>query len=133
MPLDHSNAPSFVPVAAECRFAGEAHWNDCSIEHHELVTSNPAEWPGYETRLLYAFVPDAAESEKEPQANCGTAAPFEVFERGGKICFQIGVQRFTLDYDFEVQEDLDFMKQMLEVALGSLVDQAVPSRTPLDD
>lgn len=122
MPLDQSGPSSLVPVAvaAECRFVGEEQWKDCSIEHHELVTSTPAEWPGYETRLLYAFVPDPAESEKESQANCEAVASFEVFERGGKICFQIGVQRFTLDYDFEGQEDLDFMKQMLEHALGSL-------------
>jgi len=119
MSLDQSSPSSFVPVAAECRFVGEEQWKDCSIEHHELVTANPTEWPGYETRLLYAVVPSPAESETDPQSNLGVE-PFEVFERAGKICFQVGVQRFTLDYDFEDQEDLDFMKHMLEVALASL-------------
>jgi hypothetical protein len=41
------------PVAAECNFVGTKEWGRCSIEHHNLVQSEPHKWPGYQTRLLY--------------------------------------------------------------------------------
>lgn len=41
------------PVAAECNFVGTKEWGRCSIEHHNLVQSEPHNWPGYQTRLLY--------------------------------------------------------------------------------
>ena len=41
------------PVAAECKFDSESEWGRCSVEHHNLVQSEPHNWPGYQTRLLY--------------------------------------------------------------------------------
>jgi len=41
------------PVAAEYKFDREETWGRCSIEHHNLVQSEPERWPGYKTRLLY--------------------------------------------------------------------------------
>lgn len=41
------------PVAGQCKFSCEQKWQPCSVEHHYHVLANPAEWPGYETRLLY--------------------------------------------------------------------------------
>ena len=45
------------PVAAECNFVGTKEWGRCSIEHHNLVQSEPHNWPGYQTRLLYTSPP----------------------------------------------------------------------------
>lgn len=45
------------PVAAECKFDQEKEWGRCSVEHHNLVQSEPNKWPGYQTRLLYATPP----------------------------------------------------------------------------
>ena len=45
------------PVAAECNFVGTKEWGRCSIEHHNLVQSEPHKWPGYQTRLLYTSPP----------------------------------------------------------------------------
>jgi hypothetical protein len=45
--------PKQEPVAAECKFDREKEWGRCSVEHHNLVQSEPHAWPGYETRLLY--------------------------------------------------------------------------------
>lgn len=42
------------PVAGQCKFSCESKWLPCSVEHHYHVLSCPDEWPGYETRLLYA-------------------------------------------------------------------------------
>lgn len=41
-------------AGAQARFIGDD-WVTCSVEHHNLVQSNPSEWPGYETRLVYAL------------------------------------------------------------------------------
>lgn len=41
------------PVAAQCKFDTESEWGHCSIEHHNLVQSEPHKWPTYNTRLLY--------------------------------------------------------------------------------
>lgn len=48
------NQPAQQPVAAQSRFIGEKEWRWASVEHHNLVQATPHEWPGYETRLLYA-------------------------------------------------------------------------------
>lgn len=45
------------PVAAECNFVGTKEWGRCSIEHHNLVQSEPHKWPDYQTRLLYTSPP----------------------------------------------------------------------------
>lgn len=45
------------PVAGQCKFACEAKWKPCTVEHHYHVLANPGEWPSYETRLLYAAPP----------------------------------------------------------------------------
>ena len=50
--LDYEPAQQ-EPVAAECNFVGTKEWGRCSIEHHNLVQSEPHKWPGYQTRLLY--------------------------------------------------------------------------------
>lgn len=42
-----------VAVAAQCKFDGETLWAGCSIEHHNLVKSEPEKWPQYQVRLLY--------------------------------------------------------------------------------
>ncbi|MCG9054427.1 hypothetical protein LH442_00225 [Laribacter hongkongensis] len=42
------------PVAAQCKLSCESVWRPCSVEHHHHVLSCPDDWPGYETRLLYA-------------------------------------------------------------------------------
>ena len=52
------------PVGAECRFAGEAEWSRCSLEHHKLVQANPGDWPGYETRALYTHPAPSQERDK---------------------------------------------------------------------
>ena len=41
------------PVAAQCRFKGEAEWRHCTVAHHLHVQAHPKEWPHYETRALY--------------------------------------------------------------------------------
>jgi hypothetical protein len=41
------------PVAAQCKFDTETTWGWCSVEHHNLVQSEPDKWPQYQTRLLY--------------------------------------------------------------------------------
>lgn len=46
--------PEQEPVAGECRFEGETEWKRCSAAHHLHVQAHPNEWPGYETRALYA-------------------------------------------------------------------------------
>ena len=48
------------PVAAQSRFLTEKGWGTCTLEHHLYVKANPAEWPGYETRALYAAPQPAA-------------------------------------------------------------------------
>ena len=45
------------PVAAECNFVGTKEWGRCSVEHHNLVQSEPHKWPDYQTRLLYTSPP----------------------------------------------------------------------------
>ena len=45
------------PVAAECKFEGTKEWVRCSVEHHNLVQSEPHKWPDYQTRLLYTSPP----------------------------------------------------------------------------
>jgi len=45
------------PVAAQCKFESEDLWLPCSIEHHNLVQSEPMKWPQYQTRLLYTTPP----------------------------------------------------------------------------
>jgi len=57
------------PVAAESKFNIQIRWGPCSIEHHNLVQSEPHKWPGYQTRLLYTTPPQRTwvgltESEK---------------------------------------------------------------------
>ena len=51
------------PVAAECNFVGTKEWGRCSIEHHNLVQSEPHNWPGYQTRLLYTSHHPAQQQE----------------------------------------------------------------------
>lgn len=41
------------PVSAQCKFDTESTWSPCSVEHHNLVQSQPEKWPQYNTRLLY--------------------------------------------------------------------------------
>jgi hypothetical protein len=43
------------PVAAQCKFDTEREWSPCSVEHHNLVQSQPEKWPTYNTRLLYTL------------------------------------------------------------------------------
>jgi len=50
-------APVQEPVSAECKFEREKEWGRCSIEHHNLVQSEPHKWPDYQTRLLYTTPP----------------------------------------------------------------------------
>jgi hypothetical protein len=50
-------APVQEPVAAECKFDREQKWGRCEIAHHNLVQSEPHNWPGYQTRLLYTTPP----------------------------------------------------------------------------
>ena len=45
------------PVAAECKFDRDQKWVRCEIAHHNLVQSEPHNWPGYQTRLLYTSPP----------------------------------------------------------------------------
>ena len=45
------------PVAAQCKFDGETLWAGCSIEHYNLVKSEPEKWPQYQARLLYTSPP----------------------------------------------------------------------------
>lgn len=42
------------PVSAQCKFDTEKDWGVCSVEHHNLVQSEPHKWPQYNTRLLYS-------------------------------------------------------------------------------
>ena len=49
--------PQQEPVAAECKFDREKEWVRCSVEHHNLVQSEPHKWPDYQTRLLYTSPP----------------------------------------------------------------------------
>jgi hypothetical protein len=51
------------PVTAECNFVGTKEWGRCSIEHHNLVQSEPHKWPGYQTRLLYTSHQPAQQQE----------------------------------------------------------------------
>lgn len=48
------NQAAQQPVAAQSRFFGEKEWRWESVEQHNLVQASLHEWPGYETRLLYA-------------------------------------------------------------------------------
>jgi hypothetical protein len=57
--------PQQEPVAAECNFVGTKEWGRCSIEHHNLVQSEPHKWPGYQTRLLYT---SSQPAQQEPPA-----------------------------------------------------------------
>ena len=49
------------PGAAESKFDREKEWGRCTIEHHNLVQSEPHKWPGYQTRLLYTRPQPAAQ------------------------------------------------------------------------
>ncbi len=49
--------PQQEPVAAECKFDREEKWMRCEIAHHNLVQSEPHNWAGYQTRLLYTLPP----------------------------------------------------------------------------
>lgn len=53
------------PVAAECKFDREQKWVRCEIAHHNLVQSEPHNWPDYQTRLLYTSPPA---QQQEPTA-----------------------------------------------------------------
>ncbi len=68
-------APVQEPVAAQCKFDREQKWVWCEIAHHNLVQSEPHNWPGYQTRLLYTTPPAAQPAHQEPAesrcANCG--------------------------------------------------------------
>ena len=55
-------APEQEPVGAECKFEGLGTWGRCSVEHHNLVQSEPHKWPDYQTRLLYTS-PQPAQQE----------------------------------------------------------------------
>jgi len=46
-----------VPVAGEARFKEEHHWSPCTAAHVAMVLENPADWPNYEVRYLYAATP----------------------------------------------------------------------------
>lgn len=48
------NQAAQQPVAAQSRFIGQKDWLWASVEHHNMVQASLHEWPGYETRLLYA-------------------------------------------------------------------------------
>lgn len=54
------------PVAAQSRFLTEKGWGTCTLEHHLYVKANPVEWPGYETRALYAAPQLAAPAQAAP-------------------------------------------------------------------
>ncbi|MDM3132224.1 hypothetical protein [Citrobacter sp. CK205] len=43
------------PVAGEARFKEEHHWSPCTAAHVAMVLENPADWPNYEVRYLYAY------------------------------------------------------------------------------
>lgn len=62
-PLYTSPPAQQEPVAAECNFVGTKEWGRCSIEHHNLVQSEPHKWPGYQTRLLYTSHQPARQQE----------------------------------------------------------------------
>ena len=42
------------PVTAQSKLHGDQVWSPCGIGHHSFVQENKSEWPGYDTRLLYA-------------------------------------------------------------------------------
>ena len=65
--LDYEPAQQ-EPVAAECNFVGTKEWGRCSIEHHNLVQSEPHKWPGYQTRLLYTSPQPAQQQERLTKA-----------------------------------------------------------------
>lgn len=63
------------PVAGQSRFTSpKSDWQPCSYEHHLMVQLCPNEWPGYETRALYAL-PDRC-----------VVVPREVLERALQDC-----------------------------------------------
>jgi hypothetical protein len=64
----------------------------------------------YNLEPLYAEAPAVAQPIKE--LDFGMA--------GGKMFFEIGVQRFTLDYEPELTEDFEFMKKALTDAINSI-------------
>lgn len=62
-----------APVAGQCRFKGDKAWGNCSIEHVQMVLSDPSyAADGYEVRYLYAapLAPEAlrAALATQPQA-----------------------------------------------------------------
>ncbi len=58
-----------MPVSWQSRFCDPpAIWGECSKEHHALVKSVLHEWPGYETRELFALPPVPAPTEIEQRA-----------------------------------------------------------------
>ena len=66
------------PVAAQSRFLTEKGWGTCTLEHHLYVKANPAEWPGYETRALYAAPQPAAPA----QAATAKQSPHPEYDKG---------------------------------------------------
>lgn len=68
------------PVAGEARFQEERHWSPCTAAHVAMVLANPADWPKYEVRYLYAApqLPQPAvvpEGLRMALSNAGIAAP----------------------------------------------------------
>lgn len=63
-PLYTAPAPQGEPVAAQCRFEGDAEWKPCTVAHHLLVQAHPKEWPHYETRALYTAPAPAVPSDE---------------------------------------------------------------------
>ena len=61
--LREKNAVHEEPVAAQCKFDGETLWAGCSIEHYNLVKSEPHKWPQYQVRLLYTTPQPAVQGE----------------------------------------------------------------------
>ena len=66
------------PVAAQSRFLTEKGWGTCTLEHHLYVKANPAEWPGYETRALYAAPQSAALAQSAAPRNAPLYDPDDV-------------------------------------------------------
>lgn len=56
--------PHMEVIGAQSRFIGDV-WQSCSVEHHQMVLATPADWPGYETRLVYALASE--DKDAKPQ------------------------------------------------------------------
>lgn len=57
--------PRMEVIGAQSRFITGDVWQSCSVEHHQMVLATPAEWPGYETRLVYAAVSERKDAKPQ--------------------------------------------------------------------